>query len=160
MRRRALLPLPALVLGLLMASGAAAGPASADPPAVATGDILIDPASFQLTQGKTTGAVSRFSFSFRTTVVGDFQGTTSESFDCQRTGDVVRCWGGGTSLAADGTTGSIHAVLTCTPELSCTGRGQFRGVTPNGERLIWMSEITSVAPFRSSYVSRVVHGPS
>lgn len=162
MQRRQRLVLSALALGLVPISGAVGTPAWADPPATATGMIVIDPLSFRFTTEEPTGPVERFSFSFNTTVSGDFTGTTSESFDCLQAGGAVRCLGTGTSVGTDGSTGSIRAILTCTPlpELVCEGKGQFRGSTPDGERLIWMSDISPAGPFTATYVSRVVHGPS
>lgn len=162
MRRRQRLVLSLLALGLVPISGAVATPAWADPPATATGMLVIDPLSFRFTSEEPTGPVERFSFSFSTTVSGDFTGTTSESFDCLQAGGAVRCLGGGTSVAPDGSSGSFRANLTCTPlpELACEGKGQFRGVTPDGERLIWMTDISPAGPFRATYLSRVVHGPS
>ena len=155
MRRRRL-----LLLALGLVCGSVATPAWAAPPVTATGTILIDPASFRFVSQPSTGPVARFSFSFRTTVSGDLAGTTVESFDCLQAGSAVHCRGGGTTVGADGSTGTIRANLRCTPlpELACEGKGQGRGVTPDGDRLVWMSEISPAGPFRATYVSRVVHG--
>lgn len=161
MRRRQVLVLPTLALSLIPICGALATPSWAIPPATARGTIVIDPLSFRFTTEEPTGPVERFSFSFRTTVSGDLAGTTSESFDCLQAGGAVRCRGTGTTVGTDGSTGSIRANLTCTPlpALVCEGKGQFRGLTAEGERLIWMTDISPAGLFRATYVSRVIHGP-
>lgn len=154
------LRLSTLVLGGVLVSVAAATSSLADPPETATGTVLIDPSSFQFSMQEPTGPVERFSFSFRSTVLGDLPGAASESFDCLQAGGAVHCRGGGTTVGADGSSGVVRAVLTCTPlpELACGGKSQGRGTTADGQKRIWMSDISPAGPFRATYVARVVEG--
>lgn len=158
MRRRRVLFIPVCALALVVVPGAALEPAAADPPEIATGTIQVDPTSFVITRLEPSGPVSRFSLDFRATTSGDLAGTLIEHHDCLRVGDVVRCRGFATTTGADGSTGTVRSRLVCTPLLACEGTSQGRGVTADGERLLWMSTISTPGDGTGTYVARVVRG--